>query len=198
MKLLLTRLLRMAVIVGCSLVTGVGILVLVVWFITPTSPSYETLVVVLIILLAFTGVMIYISVYWIFGGVVAVLESTYGFKALSKSKRLVKGKAFLIIKVLFPISLFSFLQGWMFTKVVVHGDLIGLGLVTRIGCGVVGLPVVVAFSVFSVVVHIVTYLVCKADKGERIKKSNVMDHLDIYVDGYESLEMAKDSNGLDA
>ncbi|CAM8984418.1 unnamed protein product [Rhodiola kirilowii] len=182
-KLLLTSLAEWSVVVGYTFLFGLTIIA-PIWAISSQRYQVVGSLAILIISLVYVGGVIYLSIIWIFGGTVAILESSYGFKALSKSRSLIKGKAFFTIMVLIPIIFCSLLLSGMFTKVVVNGGLSGFGIVTRIACGVVGLPLVVAVAVFAVVVQTVTYLVCKADKGESIRKSSVMEHLDIYVDGY--------------
>lgn len=190
---MLTSLAELTVIFGCTLLM---VLITFAFTMVLTSGLHKGLLLIgslaiPVITIVFSVGIIYLCIIWIFGCTVAVLETSYGFKALSKSKSLIKGKAFLTIKVLLPLSVCSFFVAWIFLKVVVNGELIGLGLLARIGCGVVALPVMVSLGVFSTVARTVTYLVCKADKDESITKSNVMDHLDIYVDGYSPLTLSK-------
>uniref|UniRef100_A0A7N0U179 Uncharacterized protein n=1 Tax=Kalanchoe fedtschenkoi TaxID=63787 RepID=A0A7N0U179_KALFE len=189
-KLLLTRLAMWAAMMGYTLMTGL-LLILPVRAVSSGSYRMVASLAIFIISLVYAGGLIYMVIVWIFGAQVAVLESTCGFKALSRSRILIKGKAFLTISVLVPIALFSLLVAWMVLKVVVNGDAAGIGIVTRIGCGIVALPVMTGLTLLAVVVETVTYLVCKADKGESVTKSSVMEHLDMFVDGY-ALVRAKD------
>ncbi|CAM8878189.1 unnamed protein product [Rhodiola kirilowii] len=184
-NLVLTRLAIFATMVGFTLLM-VLLIIAPVWVLYVSDYRYQTVafLAISIIYSVYLGGIVYINMVWIFGGVVAVLEGTYGFKALSKSRSLIKGKARWTYRELVPVSLCNYLVAWMIVKVVTNGGLIGLGTVKRIGLGVVGLPVLVGLALFAVVVQVVAYLVCKADKGEGILKSSVMDHLDIFVDGF--------------
>ncbi|CAM8885573.1 unnamed protein product [Rhodiola kirilowii] len=193
-NLVLTRFAIFATMVGYTLLM-VLLIIAPVWVLYVVSDyRYETvaLLAICIIYLVYLGGIVYISMVWIFGGVVAVLEGTYGFKALSKSRSLIKGKARWTFRLLVPVNLCNYLVSWMIMKAVVNGGLIGFGIGSRIGLGVVGLPVLVGLALFAVVVHMVAYLVCKADKGESIMKSSVMDHLDIFVDGFVYASLVRD------
>ena len=92
---------------------------------------------------------VYMSIVWQLASVVTVLEDTFGFGAMIKSKALIRGKmgvaTLVFLKLI--ISLIT-IQG-LFENLVVHG--VSLGIVSRVGYGVLCLLLLFNLFLFGLV-----------------------------------------------
>ncbi|MQM14273.1 hypothetical protein Taro_047199 [Colocasia esculenta] len=130
--------------------------------------------------------LIYISVVWHLASVISVLEDMYGLAAMQKSKALIKGKAWVAagIFLVFHLSFVGIEMG--FAKLVVHGR--WMGVVPRLGYAAVFLSLMSLLVLVALVIQTVIYFVCKSYHHESIDKSNLADHLEVYLGEYVPLK----------
>ncbi|KAI3972019.1 hypothetical protein MKW92_040177 [Papaver armeniacum] len=95
----------------------------------------------------------YIGVIWHLASVVSVLDQSYGYKAILKSKALIK---------LFFIS---------------HGR---IGVMGKVGLGIFRFLLLSFCIQFALVIQTVVYFVCKSYHHENIDKSCLAEHLEAY------------------
>ncbi|KAM7518742.1 hypothetical protein LguiB_017704 [Lonicera macranthoides] len=144
------------------------------------------LTVLLYILIAFYALgFVYMTIIWQLASVVTVLENSYGFKAMVKSKELIKGNMVVAIAVFVKLNLFLFVIQLLFEKFVVHGQ--SLGLWARGAFGVLCLLLLFKLILFGLVIQTIIYFVCKSYHHENIDKSNLSDHLEVYLGEYVPL-----------
>ncbi|XP_023536182.1 uncharacterized protein LOC111797427 [Cucurbita pepo subsp. pepo] len=142
--------------------------------------SNKNLVVILFIFLImfFIGTFYLISI-WKLSDVVAVLEGLCGFKAMAKSKGLVKGKVRMVKKLVMALSLPVGVVQYVFFCLVVQPTCIGM-----VGKGVLVIIWILSFSVFFLVTQVaktVLYFVCKLDHDEIVDKLALSDHLRVHL-----------------
>ncbi|KAL0556425.1 hypothetical protein IC582_004939 [Cucumis melo] len=116
----------------------------------------------------------YLTTIWQLSSVVAVLEKSCGFKAMAKSKGLLKGKMKMVIML------------WVSTWV---------------GRSILGICWVLLFMVFllvKLVLETVVYFVCKLHHGERVDKLALWNHLQGYISPhhYDQLKVDDDNNSV--
>ncbi|KAL4596020.1 hypothetical protein ACB092_12G133900 [Castanea dentata] len=139
-------------------------------------------------ILWFVG-FVYLTIVWQLASVVTVLEDTYGYGAMIKSKALIQGKMGVAALVFLKLNIsFSIIQ-YLFEILVVHG--VSLGIASRVGYGVLCLLLLFNLFLFGLVVQTVLYFVCKSYHHENIDKSALSDHLEVYLGEYVPLK-AKD------
>ncbi|KAI3686092.1 hypothetical protein L1987_79762 [Smallanthus sonchifolius] len=140
--------------------------------------------------LAFAVLIIYMiglmyTVCWQLASVVSVLESSCGFKAMAKSKDLIKGNRMVAISVSFLLSLPFFFIKLLFELLVVHGS--SLEVWKRVGLGALCSILLLYLFLFGLVIQTVLYLVCKSYHHENIDKEDLSNHLESYLGEYEPL-----------
>ncbi|XP_075649913.1 uncharacterized protein LOC142620430 [Castanea sativa] len=141
-----------------------------------------------LLILWFVG-FVYLTIVWQLASVVTVLEDTYGYGAMIKSKALIQGKMGVAALVFLKLNIsFSIIQ-YLFEILVVHG--VSLGIASRVGYGVLCLLLLFNLFLFGLVVQTVLYFVCKSYHHENIDKSALSDHLEVYLGEYVPLK-AKD------
>ncbi|KAF2306835.1 hypothetical protein GH714_021874 [Hevea brasiliensis] len=136
--------------------------------------------------ITFTKVM---SVVPKLASVVSVLEEACGFKAMEKSRALIKGKLLVTAIIFFLLNLSLFLIQVAFKILVVHGR--SLGMVSRVSYGIICFLLLFILFLFGLVIQTVIYFVCKSYHHENIDKSALSDHLEVYLGEYVPLK-AKD------
>ncbi|KAI3820398.1 hypothetical protein L1987_07944 [Smallanthus sonchifolius] len=129
--------------------------------------------------------LMYMTVCWQLASVVSVLESLCGFKAMAKSKDLIKGNRIVAISVSFLLSLPFFFIKLLFELLVVHGS--SLQVWKRVSLGVLCSILLLYVFLFDLVIHTVLYLVCKSYHHENIDKEDLSNHLESYLGEYEPL-----------
>ncbi|GMY06563.1 hypothetical protein FCV25MIE_01802 [Fagus crenata] len=154
------------------------------------GPSKATLisVFVLLVIMYLIG-LVYMAIIWQLASVVSVLENTYGFRAMIKSKALIKGKIGVAIVVFLKLNISLVIVLFIFEKLVVHGQ--SLGTVNRTASRILCLLLLLGLSLFGLVIQTVIYFVCKSHHHENIDKSALSDHLEVYRGDYVPLT-AKD------
>ncbi|CAN1234692.1 hypothetical protein LINPERPRIM_LOCUS4286 [Linum perenne] len=119
---------------------------------------------------------------------VSVLEDSYGFRAMSKSRALLKGKTWLASFIFFKLSLtFGAIQV-LFDKLVIHGWSNRVGPASRVAAGLCSLLLLLKVFLFGLVVQTVLYFVCKSYHHENIDKSALSEHLEGYLGDYVPLK----------
>lgn len=140
--------------------------------------------------------------------VVSVLEEAQGFKAIKKSKQLLKGKIWLAVIIFFSLPVLFCTVQTAFEKMVMYGWSLGMvvGFASQIICSI--LPMVL--SLFQLVIPTLLYFVCKFYHDENVNKLVLSNHLDKYVLGeyvplktseefqLENLVMFEDPRGTSA
>ncbi|TKY56047.1 hypothetical protein E2542_SST20476 [Spatholobus suberectus] len=142
----------------------------------------------LIVVLYFIG-FVYLTLVWQLASVVTVLEDSWGFKAMVKSKELIKGKMVLSIFIFFTLVLSFVLIRILFKKMVVDGW--SVSSVDRTAYGVLCFLLLSCLFLFGLVLQTVLYFVCKSYHHENIDRSALADHLEVYRGEYVPLT-AKD------
>ncbi|PSS00097.1 hypothetical protein CEY00_Acc24064 [Actinidia chinensis var. chinensis] len=122
---------------------------------------------------------VYMTVVWQLASVVSVLEDLYGFKAMMKSKDLIKGKLWIAVVVFFKLNLSSLVIQVVFERFVVNGE--AFGWLVRAGFGVLCFLLLFKLFLFGLVIQTVIYFVCKSFHHENIDKSSLSDHLEVYL-----------------
>lgn len=167
----------------------VALLILVILLLLFYS-SYTAVAIawVVFLILYFVGV-VYMTMIWQLASVVTVLEDLFGFRAMKKSKELIKGKTLVAAVVFSVLMVFGFLTTLTFQTQVVGGE--SLGMFHRAAFGIMSSLLLCMLTVFGLVVHTVIYFVCKSYHHENIDKSALSDHLEVYLGDYVPL-MTKD------
>ncbi|KAF3439394.1 hypothetical protein FNV43_RR17671 [Rhamnella rubrinervis] len=150
--------------------------------------SLVTSVFVVVYLVGF----VYMTLVWQLANVVSVLEDVRGFKAMKKSKELLKGNMWVAIIAPFMLGIISLVVRSSFEKLVMNGWYIGT--VDRFGYGIVCSMLLIVLSLFGLVMETVLYFVCKSYHNENVDKLALSGHLDqVYVLGdYVPLKTADD------
>lgn len=147
-----------------------------------TSGQVGIYVIVGILTILFMVGFFYLVMVWQLANVISVMENEYGFKALKKSKKLIKGKLGIAFSILLVINICAILISEMIKKFV------GVGLVVKISYGIPSVMLWSLVTLFSVVAQTIFYLVCKSYHRESIDKSLLGDHLDVFVGEYVPLK----------
>ncbi|GFS37569.1 hypothetical protein Acr_00g0052790 [Actinidia rufa] len=182
-RLMVTFLCAFATFFLYHIVAGV---ILFMWLITIADTSVAGPVAFIIFLILYAIGFVYLSVVWQLGSVVTVLEESYGFRAMIKSKNLIKGKMWIAIIIFFKLNLSLLVIQYVFEIFVVNGwSISALG---RLGLGILCLFLLFKLFLFGLVIQTVIYFVCKSYHHENINKSALSDHLEVYVGEYERLK----------
>ncbi|CAK9313798.1 unnamed protein product [Citrullus colocynthis] len=140
---------------------------------------------VVFFILYFIG-LLYLSVVVQLSSVVSVLEESCGFKAMAKSKALLKGKMLVATLMLLLINISLVIIQQAFLKLVVHG--VWLGMIGRSILGIVCLFLLLNVFLWQLVLETVLYFVCKEHHQENIDKAALSNHLQVYLlNGYVPL-----------
>ncbi|XAR62418.1 hypothetical protein NMG60_11017163 [Bertholletia excelsa] len=163
-------------------------LILVLWYFTaaPTQAALPTLIIIAIL---YACGFVYLTVVWQLASVVSVLEDSKGFKAMVKSKNLIKGKAWVAIAIFLMLIVCLIGIEAIFELLVVHGG--EFGVVGRVGFGAICCLLMFKLVLFGLVVQTVIYFVCKSYHHESIDRSSLSTHLEVYLGDYVRLR-AKD------
>ncbi|KAF8011859.1 hypothetical protein BT93_I0098 [Corymbia citriodora subsp. variegata] len=139
-----------------------------------------------ILLILYVIVFVYITMIWQLASVISVLEDVYGWKAMVKSKRLIKGKMGMSVGCFIVVLVWFTLVQALFECFVVFDLVLGIGI--KIGVGLICLLLLLMVVLFDLVVQTVVYFVCKSYHHENIDKSSLSDHLEVYLGDYVRLK----------
>ena len=139
---------------------------------------------IVLLVLFFMGI-VYMTIVWQLAGAVSVLEEACGFKAMTKSRALIKGKMWTARIIFLELNSSSAVICMAFQNLVVHG--VSMNTATRVLFGVICLSLFLGLILFGLVIQTVIYFVCKSNHHENIEKSALSDHLDVYHEEYAPL-----------
>lgn len=130
-----------------------------------------------IVLIIWAIGFVYISVIWHLASVVSVLEESYGYKAFSKSKALIKGKMWIASVIFITLQISFIIVLVAFENLVAHG---GIGVMGKVILGIFCFSLLSILIHFALVIQTVVYFVCKSYHHENIDKSCLAEHLEAY------------------
>lgn len=162
-------------------------LLLAIALLVVTGTSTAGFVALLIVLIAYSVGLVYISVVWHLASVVSVLEDSCGIAAMQKSRVLIRGKLWLTIRIFLLLNLSFLAIEITFKKLVAEGHRLGYGVGPRIGYGALLLSLLCLLILLGLVIQTVIYFVCKSFHHESIDKSSLADHLEVYLGEYVPL-----------
>ncbi|GMI82964.1 hypothetical protein like AT1G31130 [Hibiscus trionum] len=167
----------------------VGVVFLIWAFSVGGIQTVGVAVLAVLVILFFTG-FLYLTTVWHLASTISVLEEAYGFQAMVKSQKLIKGKLLLAISTFVIISLASGINQIAFKRLVVEGT--SIGMVSRFVYAIVCLLLLSTTILFGLVIQTVVYFVCKSYHHENIDKPTLSDHLEVYLLGEYTLLKTKD------
>ncbi|KAI3972020.1 hypothetical protein MKW92_040178 [Papaver armeniacum] len=140
---------------------------------TPAAIDILSDIVVLIWAIGF----VYISLIWHLASVVSVLEESYGYKAFSKSKALIKGKMLISLVIFIKLEISFLVVLFAFENLVAHGR---IGVMGKVILGLFCFLFLSILISFALVMQTVVYFICKSYHHENIDKSCLDEHLEAY------------------
>lgn len=117
---------------------------------------------------------VYMTLIWLLASVVSVLERSCGFKAMTKSIDLIKGKHVVAVSIFFVLNMSFILILFLFESLVVEGNSLAW---KRVGFCVLCSLLLLVFFLFWLVIQTIQYLVCKSYHHENIDKGDLPNHL---------------------
>jgi len=143
--------------------------------------------ILIIILIIYAVGFVYMTIVWQLASVASVLEKTYGFKAVMKSKNLIKGKMWVAIAIFLKLNIFFVGIEFVFAIFAVYGDPIDTWIKVLVGAAC--LVLLSMLILFGLVVQTIIYFVCKSYHHQSIDKSALSNHLEvIYLGEYVPLK----------
>ncbi|KAM7507834.1 hypothetical protein LguiA_018287 [Lonicera macranthoides] len=169
-----------------SIYNLVFVLTILLWIVTIGDSNAFVPIFYITLILYLVG-FVYMTVVWQLASVVSVLENAYGFKAVMKSKNLIKGKLWIAIFIFFKLNFSLVCIQFVFEIFVVHGYYLETWKKFLIGTAcLAGLYMLV---LLGLVIQTIIYFVCKSYHHENIDKSALSDHLEvIYLGEYLPLK----------
>ncbi|CAK9157668.1 unnamed protein product [Ilex paraguariensis] len=163
----------------------VAVLIFFIWAVTD-GDNTVSVVFFFIILICYAVGFVYLTVLWQLASVVSVLEDKYGFKAMLKSKELIKGKMWVAIVFFFKLNFSLYATQYVFQYFVVSAW--PLRFEYRIGVGLLCFLLLLMLILFGLVIQTIIYFVCKSYHQESIDKSALSEHLEVLLGEYERLK----------
>lgn len=136
-----------------------------------------TIITTITIIVLSAGI-IYITIFWQLANVISVMEDNCGFRAMKKSKELIKGKLGSGIAIMLLLGLF-YVPTLLLNQQLLKKD-ITVGIWTKILCTIIILILNPLVTLYSLVVQTVFYCVCKSYHHEKIDKSSLANHLEAF------------------
>ncbi|KAJ6405426.1 hypothetical protein OIU84_013395 [Salix udensis] len=140
----------------------------------------------IVLLVLYLMGFVYLAIIWQLASTVSVLEEVCGFKAMTKSRALIKGKMWTAIIIFFNLAITSAVVNMAFQNLVVHG--VSMNMAGRVFLGVICSALFLGLFLFGFVTQTVIYFVCKSNHHENIEKSALSDHLEAYHGEYAPLK----------
>lgn len=163
------------------LYNSVFALFIYLWGATVADSSLGTAAMV-VLLISYAVGFVYMTVIWQLGSVVAVLEDCCGFKAVMKSRRLIKGKMVAAVVIFVKVIVCLVVAYYMFWNYTVEWS-VTESVKVNVGTGAVCVVVMMQLILLGLVVQTVVYFVCKSYHRENIDKCALSDHLELYYSG---------------
>ncbi|CAA3012189.1 uncharacterized protein LOC111372000 [Olea europaea subsp. europaea] len=165
----------------------VAILILVLGLVLVGSSKNAMVTFALLWFVVFLIGSVYISLIYHLATVVSVLEESYGLNAMAKSQALIKGKMGVSFCVFLVLGLcFLGIQLFFENRLVIRKA--NIGLVNRIGYGLLCLFLLSIVLLFGLIIQTIIYFICKSYHHENIDKSSLADHLGGYLGEYVPLK----------
>ncbi|OUZ99441.1 hypothetical protein BVC80_1801g9 [Macleaya cordata] len=120
--------------------------------------------------------LVYICVVWNLASVISVLEKIYGFKAMKKSRKLIKGKKLVASAIFVKLQICFAGLLLAFTALVVHGN--SIGIVGKVFLGIFCYLLLTILFHFTLVTQTIIYFVCKSYHNENIDRPGLAEHLE--------------------
>ncbi|XP_068322461.1 uncharacterized protein [Pyrus communis] len=158
----------------------VALLVLIIWVLSMGISGASVIIGFLLLIVYFIG-FVYLTLIWQLASVVSVLEEARGIKAMAKSKELLKGNMWVATIIYFTLNVLAALLQFGFQQLVVSGR--SFSVAERVAYGVICLLLLLKLILFCLVIQTVLYFVCKSYHHENIDKSELSDHLEVYLLG---------------
>ncbi|GJZ52751.1 hypothetical protein Tco_0607636 [Tanacetum coccineum] len=159
-----------------------SVIYVVIIYILFAKFGLSAVVLVPVLLVLFILGLFYLNVVWQLASVVTVLENVKGFKAISKSNKLLNGKKKVEVAIAFAmyVVLSALIIAWeLFVQ---HGDeIFRLHMVWRVVIGIVCGLVLMMWLLKFITIHTILYLVCKSVHGEAIDKLSLSTFLEEYT-----------------
>ncbi|KAL6316552.1 hypothetical protein AAG906_018255 [Vitis piasezkii] len=165
-----------------------AILILILWALCIGPDKIGILILWVMFILYLVGLS-YMSIIWQLASVVSVLEDLYGFRAMVKSRALIRGKLVVAIVIFLKLNISLIIIKIAFERLVVYGA--SLGMANRVEYGILCFLLLFKLFLFGLVLQTIIYFVCKSYHHENIDKSALSDHLEVYMGEYVPLK-AKD------
>ncbi|GJT88579.1 hypothetical protein Tco_1070296 [Tanacetum coccineum] len=159
-------------------------LFVMVIFLTILPRPFGMIFVFITLIISVMG-FVYMAVIWQLASVVSVLESSYGFEAMTKSMDLIKGNRAVSISISLILNVSFILVQFLFESMVVHGSSIQAW--KGLGFGVLCFLSLLTLNLYGLVMQTMIYLVCKSYHHENIDKGDLSNHLGSYLGEYKSL-----------
>jgi len=163
------------------------VLTIIIWSLTIEYVNIVGPVTFVLICICYVVGFVYMTVIWQLASVLSVLEDIKGFKAMTKSINLIKGKMLIAIAIFFKLNSAMVLIQILFESQVVDSES-SFGIAGRLGFGLVCLLLLFKVFLFGLVIQTVIYFVCKSYHHENIDKSILSDHLEVYLGEYVPLK----------
>ncbi|KAK1371490.1 ATP-binding cassette sub-family A member like [Heracleum sosnowskyi] len=160
----------------------IALLVLILWNAT-LGPSSIGIMVGANLLLIYLFGFVYIGILSHLGSVISVLEDVYGIQAISKSKKLIKGRTG-VCSAIFLILNLCFIG----IQVGVVGGDSGCDCWGKLWYGGLRLVLESILILYGLVIQTVIYFICKFDHHENIDNSSLADHLEVSRADYVPFE----------
>ncbi|KAK9072199.1 hypothetical protein SSX86_008631 [Deinandra increscens subsp. villosa] len=151
----------------------------------PYNAVVAEIITIYVFLTIYLTGFVYMTVIWQLASVVSVLENSYGLKAMTISKDLIKGNRVVAVSIFFLLNLSFILIEFLFELLVVQGS--SLEAWKRAGFGILCFVLLLTFFLFGLVIQTILYLVCKSYHHENIDKDDLSNHLESYLGDYEPL-----------
>ncbi|KAK9047299.1 hypothetical protein V6N11_053146 [Hibiscus sabdariffa] len=168
----------------------VGGVLFLIWAVSVGGIQVVGVAVLIILVFMFIAGLLYLTTVWHLASTISVLEESYGFAAMLKSQKLIKGKLGLAISVFVITSLMSGVNQIAFKSLIVEGT--NIGMVSKFVYAIICLLLLSTTILYGLVVQTVIYFVCKSYHHENIDKSALSDHLEVYLLGEYTLLKTKD------
>ncbi|KAE8666660.1 putative Kinase family protein with leucine-rich repeat domain [Hibiscus syriacus] len=159
----------------------VSAVVFLIWAISVGGIQTIGVAVLAILVILFIVGLLYLTTVWHLASIISVLEEAYGFSAMVKSQKLIKGKLRLAISVFVIIGLATGFILVTFKRLVVEGT--NMGMFSRVVYSIICLLMLSTMILFGLVIKTVIYFVCKSYHHENIDKSALSDHPEVYLLG---------------
>lgn len=140
--------------------------------------NYIMIIAFIFIIIIYVGTL-YLTLIWELSKIVAVLEELCGFKAMAKSKALVKGKMRMVFKLFIMLCFPTEVVQLVFSYLVIQSTIIGI--VGKVVLIIIWMLLFSLFFLVTLVAQTVLYFICKSHHHEIVQNLSPSDHLQRYL-----------------